>query len=80
MSISLLQTYLTLLHAPLVLWTACFTIFGSMTPRQSQLDSSLPEDRLEVGVDLLYGTSVVAVQKMLVLIAIAGGMPSLLNP
>ena len=56
-----------------------FTIFGSMTPRQSQLDSSLCVDRLEVGVDLLYGTSVVAVQRMLVLIVIAGGMPSLLN-
>ena len=53
-----------------------------MTPRQSQFDSSLRVDRLEVGVevDLLYGTSVVAVQRMLVLIVIAGGMPSLLNP
>ena len=51
-----------------------------MTPRQSQFDSSLRVDRLEVRVDLLYGTSVVAVQRMLVLIVIAGGMPSLLNP
>ena len=51
-----------------------------MTPRQSQFDSSLRVDRLEVGVDLLYGTSVVAVQRMLVLIVITGGMPSLLNP
>ena len=51
-----------------------------MTPRQSQFDSSLRVDRLEVGVDLQYGTSVVAVQRMLVLIVITGGMPSLLNP
>ena len=35
-----------------------------MTPRQSQFDSSLRVDRLEVGVDLLYGTSVVAVQRI----------------